>query len=235
MCQGIVMVHGHRLIGFGLRIIGALIVMNKENYFSELEKISNKCESEKERKKDRIYEDIKLIEDALKSSDEEYVKDVHKRIDGRYQACIKKWVNGLYAYDLQHGMSYHSVSLGSLKENLSVMKPKLEAFADDLNANDEMIDKNKINVEVHNNNILSVSITFQEAKEKIEEMGSLTQEETLDIQKQIDELERISKENITRKKKWEKVKPILAFALDKGADIAIMLWNLSLQKSLLGI
>ena len=45
-------------------------------------------------------------------------------------------------------------------------------------------------------------------------------------------MENISKEKSPKKKKWEKIKPILSFALDKGVDIAIMLWSLALQSGL---
>ena len=55
---------------------------------------------------------------------------------------------------------------------------------------------------------------------------------TGDLLAKIDELEKISKENISRKSKWEKVKPIIAFALDKGADVAIAILSLILQMKL---
>ena len=84
----------------------------------------------------------------------------------------------------------------------------------------------------NNTNNLNISLSFENAKQRIEEMEGLTQEETAEIQDKIDELERISKENITKKKKWAKVKPILLFALDKSVDVAVMLWSLCIQKSL---
>lgn len=39
-------------------------------------------------------------------------------------------------------------------------------------------------------------------------------------------------ENTSRKSKWEKVKPIISFALDKGADVAIAILSLVLQMKL---
>lgn len=63
-------------------------------------------------------------------------------------------------------------------------------------------------------------------------MPGLTEDDTQIIINKIDELEQISKENTTKKKKWEKVKPILSFALDKGADVGIMIMGLILQMKL---
>ena len=42
----------------------------------------------------------------------------------------------------------------------------------------------------------------------------------------------ISKEKSSCKTKWEKVKPIIAFALDKGADVAIAILSLVMQMKL---
>ena len=79
---------------------------------------------------------------------------------------------------------------------------------------------------------VNISVSFEEARQKIEDMTALNQEQTNEVIEKINELEQISNENIPRKKKWEKVKPIIAFALDKGADIAIMILSLVLQMKL---
>ena len=63
-------------------------------------------------------------------------------------------------------------------------------------------------------------------------MPGLTDEETEEIQNEINKLEEISKENISKKKKWEKIKPILTFVLDKGADVAITIMGIILQMKL---
>ena len=68
--------------------------------------------------------------------------------------------------------------------------------------------------------------------QKIEDMPGLNDEDTEEIKSKIDELENISKESISKKKKWEKVKPILSFAIDKSADVAISIMSLILQMKL---
>ena len=63
-------------------------------------------------------------------------------------------------------------------------------------------------------------------------MGTATGSKTDEILEKINELEEISKEKSSRKTKWEKVKPIIAFALDKGADVAIAILSLVMQMKL---
>ena len=87
-----------------------------------------------------------------------------------------------------------------------------------------------INVTVNNN--VTVNISFDQVREKIEDMTALSREQTDEILAKIDELEEISKEESSRKTKWEKVKPIIAFALDKGADVAIAILSLVMQMKL---
>ena len=63
-------------------------------------------------------------------------------------------------------------------------------------------------------------------------MTALSQAQTDEILEKIDELERIQAENSSRKSKWEKVKPILSFVLDKGADVAVAILTLIVQMKL---
>ena len=84
-----------------------------------------------------------------------------------------------------------------------------------------------------NNNSIYLNLTFDQARQQVEEMTALNQEQTDEIIEKINEMENISKEKSPKKKKWEKIKPILSFALDKGVDIAIMLWSLALQSGLI--
>ena len=206
--------------------------MSRTDY-SELANIKTAQQKREERNRELISEDIRQIDEAIKSNDEDFVRTTHKRIDGKYQSCIKMWEKGMYAFHLEHGFIYDNLDMEALKDNLSVMKPKLEAFLEGWNARQSDDDnESKVNVVVNNNNNLNVSLSFEAAKQKIEDMEGLTQEETTEIQDKIDELEKISQEKTTKKKKWEKVRPILEFALDKSADVAIMLWSLCIQKSL---
>ena len=88
----------------------------------------------------------------------------------------------------------------------------------------------RVNVTV--NNTVHISISFDEARQKIEDMTALNQKQTDEILEKINALEEIAKELSSRKTKWEKAKPILAFALDKGADVAVTFMSLILQMKL---
>ena len=113
------------------------------------------------------------------------------------------------------------------------MQAKLDMYKEGWNASVvEGVAKSDLNVIVNNNNTINISISFAEARQKIENMAGLTDGDTEEIQEKIDELEVISKEGISKKKKWEKIKPILAFVLDKGADVAITIMGLVLQMEL---
>lgn len=89
-----------------------------------------------------------------------------------------------------------------------------------------------INVNVPVDNTLIVNLSFEQAIQKIEDMPGLTGDDTQEIKGKIQDLEEISKEKISKKKKWDKVKPILKFAADKGADVAIAIMSLIMQMKL---
>lgn len=182
---------------------------------------------------DMVCSDIKRIEESNQLSFEETLK-LHRELDGRYQACIKDWYKGLWGFLLTiESIHYSSIDddQNCVRENLEMIKAKLEAFKYQMNAI-SMPKPSETNITV--NNTVNISLSFKEAKQKIEDMTALNREQTDEIVAKIDELEKISKENISRKSKWEKVKPIISFALDKGADVAIAILSLVMQMKLGG-
>ena len=186
-----------------------------------------------EKQHNTVNADIQKIKEALaKGVDQEQLLELHRTLDGRYQVAIKDWEKGMYNCNLRLGFDYDYIDEDTLIHNLQLMKAKLEGFILGFNGvNAESENKpNDVNVTV--NNTVNITISFEEAKQKIDEMPGLTDEDTENIKSKIDELEDISKENINRKKKWEKVKPILLFALDKGVDVAITIMGLVVQMKL---
>ncbi len=109
-----------------------------------------------------------------------------------------------------------------------MMKAKLETYKFQMNAVMGETPAQQINVTTN----VNVTVTFEQVRSQIEDMTALSREQTDEILEKIDELEKISKENTSRKTKWEKVKPIIAFALDKGADVAIAILSLVMQMKL---
>ena len=118
-----------------------------------------------------------------------------------------------------------------MRDNLRIMKPKLLAYKNGLNVlYSDATERTDVNVVV--NTHINLEISFNEARQKIEDMPGLTFDETEDIKRKINELQEIANEKTTNKRKWERIKPILVFALDKGVDVAITIMSLILQMKL---
>lgn len=182
---------------------------------------------------DMVCSDIKRIEVAEQLSTVEKYK-LHKELEGRYQACVQDWYVGLRkTKESGKGMRYSKLkeNPGIIQENLEMMKSKLETYKYQMNAI-PLPKPAETNITV--NNTVNISLSFEEARQKIKDMTASNQEKTDEILSRIDELEKISKEDIPPKSKWEKVKPIISFALDKGADVAIAILSLVMQMKLGG-
>lgn len=182
---------------------------------------------------DMVCSDIRQIEESGSLSSEAKLK-LHRELDGRYQSCVRAWSMGLWGALLDGSCirySYLMQHLQYVQENLDMMKAKLETYRYGMNAI-SLPDPPATNITVNTN--VSISLSFEETRQKIEDMTALNREQTDEIVAKIDELEKISKENISRKSKWEKVKPIISFALDKGADVAIAILALVMQMKLGG-
>ena len=179
---------------------------------------------------DMVENDIVRIGQASEMSYEERLQ-LHRELDGRYQSCIKNWGLGFWCTIRDSGYVCYSTLAwdeGGVLDNLKMMKAKLETYRFQLNAVTADTPAQQINVTTN----VNVSVTFEQVRSQIEDMSSLSQEQTDEILEKIDELEEISKEKSSRKTKWEKVKPIIAFALDKGADVAIAILSLVMQMKL---
>lgn len=182
-----------------------------------------------------IRRDIQKIDLAVQNNDPAEMESLHRYLDGKYQYAIADWGKSMWGYGDGIGFAYDMLGTDSIKKNLSMMKPKLEAFMYSWNVAGQPARYvpplvPDVNVTVNNN--VTVNISFEQAREQIEGMTALSREQTDEILEKINELEDISKENSSRKTKWEKVKPIIAFALDKGADVAVAILTLVVQMKL---
>lgn len=180
-----------------------------------------------------ISDDIKLIQDALDSNDDKRMKKVHIYLDGKYTTSLKGFGKSMYNYDDEYGFSYNYLDKGALEHNLKIMRGRLEGVREFGLSNSNQSQSNiNVNVPISNKNEVNIQLSFTEAKERIENMPGLNEEQTEEIKAKINELEKINGEKISKKKKWSKVKPILLFVLDKGADVAITIMSLILQMKL---
>lgn len=75
----------------------------------------------------------------------------------------------------------------------------------------------------------TLNITFSEAKERVENMTSLKEDEIQDILERIDELESIINSSERKTKKWDNAKEIIKWIADKSVDVGLTLLPLLLK------
>lgn len=208
--------------------------------YSDLSNIKTAKQKREEKQQKMIDQDLQRISEAIASDNLSEMIDTHRSIDGKYQTIIPEWGSGMFYYDLDRGFSYSGLEetsdISTLVHNLKLMASKIEGLrAGFKNVNKDSGNDSRapMNISVNNTNTNTnsntITLTFEQAKQQLEDMPGLDQEATEELQQKVDELEAISKESVTKKKKWEKIKPILQFVLDKGADVGIMFMSLVLQ------
>lgn len=189
-------------------------------------------ESNQHKQEKEIRSDILKIDAVAAVDDQAKVLKLHRYLDGKYQYCIADWGKSMWGYTAGIGFAYDVLDIDSLKENLSMMKPKLEAFLHGWNTAKQSSRHTPptapdVNVTVNNN--VTVNITFEQVRAKIEDMTSLTDEQTKEALDKVSEIESVVKGEGSKKSKWEKVKPILTWLADKSFDVAMTILPLLLK------
>lgn len=175
-----------------------------------------------------INNDIQRIEEADRKSYTEQL-NLHRELDGRYQACIKNWFSGLFAINANLSQVYYRKLEDNPCEiinNLNMMKAKLESFRFRANAITEP-EGASTNVKVITN--VNLNVTFEQVRSQIKDMTSLTDEQTNEVLAKVDEIEDVVNGNGNKKSKWEKIKPVLVWLADKSFDVAMKLLPLLLK------
>lgn len=172
-----------------------------------------------------VCADIERLSNTQNLSGDERLK-LHREMDGKYQACIKKWYEGLCCTDKESTIIWYQslrMSPDSVQENLEMMKAKLETYKYQMNAvqlpKPEVSNSQVVNV----TNSVNVNVTFEQVRKEVEEMTSLTNKDTEEILEKISEIEEVVKSKDSKKSKWEKVKPVLTWLADKSCDVGIAL------------
>jgi soluble cytochrome b562 len=75
----------------------------------------------------------------------------------------------------------------------------------------------------------NVNITFEQVRAKIEDMTSLTDEQTKEALDKVSDIESVVNGEGSKKSKWEKIKPVLAWLADKSFDLAMTILPLLLK------
>lgn len=179
-----------------------------------------------------IDADIKKIGETIAAGHAEQVLlALHKEIDGKYQSCIANWYQGLNAVrclpNSQLYLEYAYLdNYQEIVENLNMWKAKLQVYTYGMNAV-QLPDAPTTNLNVTTN--VNVSITFEQVRSQIEDMTSLTDEETQEIKAKLDELENIVNSKDKKKTKWEQAKSVLVWLADKSFDVGMALLPLLLK------
>ena len=174
-----------------------------------------------------VENDIARIDQAVKQNNSAVCWDLFREIDGRYQSCIINWYNSMWECTRDGSSIVYGNLMGSqwmIVENLKYAKAKLETYRFQMNAV-AVPQLPQTNISVTNTNQVNIGITFEEARQRIDDMTALDNEQS-------NELEAISKEQSSRRTKWEKVKPIIAGVLKFGADAALIVLQAVLQMKL---
>lgn len=181
-----------------------------------------------DRRKKEVRRDLQKIDKV--GNEKADILLLHKYLDGKYQCCIADWGMSMYGYIDGQGFQYEVLDEESLKENIFMMKAKLDAYLCGWNeVSVKPISPNSRDVNVTVNNTLNVNVTFEQVRSQIEDMSSLTGEQTQEILNKITEIENALSDNCSKKSKWEKVKPILVWLADKSFDVGMALLPLILK------
>lgn len=196
-------------------------------HFTEAQyKLANDQKREK-----TIKLDVRKIDDAIASNNKQTLQSIHMYIDGKYGAYVPDWDKGVYCYILEYGFNYEVLEETSLVHNLQMMKAKLEGYAIGFEKPGKKTysPSNNVNVSVSNTNEVNISVSFEDVRRQVEDMTSLTDEQTKEILEKIAAIEAAYKEGGSKKSKWEKVKPVLVWLADKSCDVGLALLPLLLN------
>lgn len=176
-----------------------------------------------------VIEDIKRIEKEIEKGTNESRWELFRELDGKYQVSIKDFYKGMWGSSNSGERLYFpqlKTNSAFVKDNLKMIQAKLQTFRFGANATyAEQTPSTQVNV--HNN--IGVNITFEQVYNQIEEMTSLTDEQTREVLDKLSEIKEIVESNGTRKSKWEKIKPTLKWLADKSCDVGIALLPLILK------
>ena len=180
--------------------------------------------------KRELQSDINEIKELLSNpnSTEEELKELHIKMDGKYQSKISNWGLSCYNWNKDYGFIYEYTSKDSLKHNLINMQRKIEGYLQDFSLvaiptkKENTFNFYNENKNANTNNVqVQIEIDFEVIEKNISEMESLTNEETAEALRILEELKEIYKSKENRKSKWEKTKKFFLWLSDKSVDVAI--------------
>lgn len=175
-----------------------------------------------------VQDDIERISNSLTGNGTNHW-ELFRELDGKYQACIKDWYKGMWQSTRDGSFLYFNELKNrpqQVTDNLKQIKYKLETFQYQMNAV-SLLELPTAQVNVTTN--IGINITFEEVRSQVEEMSSLSEEQTQEVLETINEIEEIVKSKDSKKTKWGKNKLILIWLADKSCDVGIALLPLILK------
>ena len=180
-----------------------------------------------------IENDINSIKEVLKKEDFDEMKKTHKYMDSKYQSKIDTWGLSQFGWSDNLGFEYDLIDKSSISENLENMIGKLEGYKQDLdlriyeifngkNSSDVKIYNSNKNANANTNTNTNVTVVnFSIVEENLKKNESLTEDQTIEALKKLEELKSIYQSKDNKKTKWSKVKSIIIWLADKSVDIGI--------------
>ncbi len=170
------------------------------------------------------------LDDVLNDND---LMNIFIGMNSRYSSLIRDFPKDfdISLFEDDKYLDEESFELKFMIHLVSIIE-KLETFKrmdyTDMNSGISIINQSISHSESNNDNINKNSLTnevlsFQEAKQTIENMSMLPDDQIDEILQKIEELERITNSSERKSKKWEKAKDIIKWIVDKGFDIAKIL------------
>lgn len=225
----------------GIEVTGKVSTGGPFNYRPELNAIKEKLEvllavnETKLKESDTIYEFKKQFKNDLKELEQILVEierysldklnEKYRMLIAKYSKIVPNFGDNIIGYRRSDGF-YFDVDIDAIKNNLKNMYEKMNIF---MNLGFMGLDKDEnrsiplLQINNNNQNTMEVNLTFEQLKEKAENLTSVNDEEIDEILNKITEIEEICKTNDRKAKKWEKIKNILIWIMDKGVDVAIQL------------
>ena len=161
-----------------------------------------------------IDQDIAIGKEIIEKHDVRAGKEIHRRLKSKYNAIISGFNGGL------HDLLYDDTGERCL-ENIKTMIEKLELFKAMEYVNIYSQDASGITINNNNTNSNSVemNMSFEMARETVENMTALPDSEVEEILLKIQELENIVKSDERNTKKWETAQSLITWIASKRIDI----------------
>lgn len=225
----------------GIEVTGKISVGGPFDYRPELNAIKEKLEvllavnETNLKESDSLYEFKKQFKNDLKELDQtlmeveryslDKLNEKYRILIAKYSKIVPNFGDNIIGYRRSDGF-YFDVDKDDIKNNLKNMYEKMNIF---MKLGFMGLDKDEsrktplLQINNNNQNNIEVNLTFEQLKEKAENLTSVKDEEIDEILNKINEIEEICKSNDRKAKKWEKIKNILIWIMDKGVDVAIQL------------